>query len=62
MSDNKPVEAVSPIDYAVLIKEILARLQALLEQDVYDSETAINLIKTAIDYTYYLEDNRRVIL
>ena len=62
MSENKPIETVSPVDYAVLLKEILARLQALLEQDVYDSETAINLIKTAIDYTYYVEDNRRVIL
>jgi hypothetical protein len=62
MTDNKPVETVSPVDYVVLMRGTLTELQGLLEQDVYESEYALNLIKTAIDYLYYLEDNRRVIL
>jgi len=62
MTDNKPVETVSPVDYVVLMRGTLTELQGLLDQDVYESEYALNLIKTAIDYLYYLEDNRRVIL
>lgn len=62
MTESKPVEGVSPVDYAELTKRTLTELQGLLEQDVYESEYALNLIKTAIDYLYYLEDNRRVIL
>jgi hypothetical protein len=61
-------------DYAVMMKEILTRLQDLLEGEVNDEingalsnpsldmANALNLVKTAQDYLYYLEDNRRVII
>ena len=54
--------AISRVDYEVLTKEVLVRLQDLLEQDTFDNATAINLTKTALDYLVYLEDNRRVII
>jgi hypothetical protein len=52
----------SSTDYAIKMKEVLVKLQDLLEQDVYECENALNLVRTAQDYLFYLEDNRRVIL
>lgn len=52
-------------DYAVLMKDILIKMQdsvELLEATVIQVPHLINLIKTANDYLFYLEDNRRVIL
>jgi hypothetical protein len=62
-TDDEQVEIViSPIDYAVMMREVLIRLHDLLEQDKFDKDNAMNLVKTAQDYLFYLEDNRRVIL
>jgi hypothetical protein len=52
-------------DYAVLMKETLIKIQdsvVLLDATVIQVPHLINLIKTANDYLFYLEDNRRVIL
>jgi len=52
-------------DYAVLMKDILIKMQdsvEMLEATVIQVPHLINLIKTANDYLFYLEDNRRVIL
>lgn len=62
---EKPNEAVSPVDYAVLMREVLTRLQDginSLSADVIDITNLNNLVTTALDYMFYLEDNRRVIL
>jgi hypothetical protein len=54
----------SPVDYAKLMKDVLLRLQ----DGINSADTALdipnlnNLITTALDYMFYLEDNRRVIL
>jgi len=62
-TDDEQIEIViSPIDYAVMMREVLIRLHDLLEQDKFDKDNAMNLVKTAQDYLFYLEDNRRVIL
>jgi hypothetical protein len=52
-------------DYAVLMKDVLIKMQdsvEMLEATVIQVPHLINLIKTANDYLFYLEDNRRVIL
>ena len=62
---EKPNEAISPVDYAVLMREVLTRLQDginNLSADVIDITNLNNLVTTALDYMFYLEDNRRVIL
>jgi len=62
-TDDEQIEIViSPIDYAVMMREVLIRLHDLLEQDKFDKDNAMNLVKTAQDYLFYLEDNRRVII
>jgi hypothetical protein len=62
-NDDEQIEIViSPIDYAVMMKEVLIRLHDLLEQKKFDKANAMNLVKTAQDYLFYLEDNRRVII
>ena len=62
-TDDEQIKIViSPIDYAVMMREVLIRLHDLLEQDKFDKDNAMNLVKTAQDYLFYLEDNRRVIL
>ena len=62
-NDDEQIEIViSPIDYAVMMKEVLIRLHDLLEQKKFDKDNAMNLVKTAQDYLFYLEDNRRVII
>jgi TRAP-type C4-dicarboxylate transport system substrate-binding protein len=47
-------------DYAELMRELLNRIQDEVEAKELDN--LINLVKTAQDYLFYLEDNRRVIL
>ena len=52
-------------DYAELMREVLTKLQdglEMLDASVIAVPNLINLTKTAHDYLYYLEDNRRVIL
>jgi hypothetical protein len=61
MSD-KPIESQSPIDYAVQMRETLNQLLGALLAEQERNEYLINLTQTAIDYLFYLEDNRRVIL
>ena len=69
--ENNPIEVEnykeeqSPIDYAVLMKETLTRLQDelnTLSNVLLPVPHMQNLVQTAIDYLFYLEDNRRVIL
>lgn len=50
----------SVTDYAVLMRDVLNRIQD--EAEAQQLNNLINLAKTAQDYLYYLEDNRRVIL
>lgn len=52
-------------DYAVLMKDVLVKLNdsvEMLDATVIQVPHLINLIKTANDYMFYLEDNRRVIV
>lgn len=54
----------SPVDYAVLMRDVLIRLQEGISSadNALDIPNLNNLITTALDYMFYLEDNRRVIL
>jgi len=61
MNDNLN-EGVSPVDYSVLMKETLNQIQGALLSEQTRNEYLLNLVNTAIDYLFYLEDNRRVIL
>lgn len=52
-------------DYAVLMRDVLTKLQdglEMLEATVIAVPNLINLTKTAQDYLFYLEDNRRTII
>lgn len=52
-------------DYAVLMRDVLTKLQdglETLDATVIQVPNLINLTKTASDYLFYLEDNRRVII
>jgi hypothetical protein len=49
-------------DYAELMRDVLTKLQDGLEVLELEVPNLINLTKTAQDYLFYLEDNRRVIL
>jgi len=49
-------------DYAVMLKDVLTRLDEGLGVDEIDKDNLINLVRTAKDYLFYLEDNRRAIL
>lgn len=65
MLDDKPTEEISPLDYAVLMRDVLTRLKDdinRLEATVMEVPNLRNLAQTALDYMFYLEDNRRVIL
>jgi hypothetical protein len=62
MEKDNPIEAQSPIDYAVQMRETLNQLLGALLSEQTRNEYLINLTNTAIDYLFYLEDNRRVIL
>jgi len=48
------------IDYAVLLKNTLNELLALLAGDDGDAnEVRLNLVRTALDYSFYLEDRSK---
>lgn len=52
-------------DYALIMRETLNKLQdgiELLNASVLPVPNLINLVKSAQDYLFYLEDNRRVII
>lgn len=53
-----PKEVLAEVDYTTLMKDVLTRLR----DDVGDNLNARNLVNTALDYLFYLEDNRRTIL
>jgi hypothetical protein len=58
-------ETLTRIDYADSMREVLARLQDDIERlnsTVMPVPNLINLVKTAQDYLFYLEDNRRTIV
>lgn len=61
-TEGVPAQTDSPIDYAVLMRETLNELRGALLTDQTQNEYLINLTNTAIDYLFYLEDNRRVII
>lgn len=54
----------SPVDYAVLMKEVLMRIKEgiNMEGEALDIANLSNLTNTALDYLFYLEDNRRVLM
>ena len=62
--DDKVTETISPVDYAVLMRELLARLNDGINNlpASVDTSNLTNIVKTAQDYLFYLEDNRRVIM
>lgn len=62
--DDKPTEVLSPVDYAVLMREVLVRLNDGIKDlpPSVDTSNLTNLITTAQDYLFYLEDNRRVLM
>lgn len=47
-------------DYRLLMREVLARIYDVAEN--LEQPNLINLTKTAQDYLFYLEDNRRTII
>lgn len=60
-SKNTDVTVTTTVtDYAVLMRDVLNRIQD--EVELLEQPNLINLIKTAQDYLFYLEDNRRVII
>lgn len=63
--DGNIIVTETVTDYALLMREVLTKLQDGLETlnaTVIQVPNLINLTKTANDYLFYLEDNRRVIL
>jgi len=66
--------AETRIDYAVMMKDVLTRLHDIINGELVDELNgalgnkpldlthALRLVNTALDYLFYLEDNRRVIL
>ena len=60
MADEVLIEGISPTDYAVLMKDVLIRIKDNAE--AINELSISNLADTALDYLFYLEDNRRVII
>lgn len=63
--DGNIVVTQTVTDYAVLMRDVLTKLQdglETLDATVIQVPNLINLTKTANDYLFYLEDNRRVII
>lgn len=63
--DGNIVVTQAVTDYAELMRDVLTKLHdglEMLDASVIAVPNLINLTKTAQDYLYYLEDNRRVIL
>jgi hypothetical protein len=64
----KQEETLSPIDYSILMKDTLTSIKEgveALEQLVgvlNEIEILVEKLKTALDYLFYLEDNRRTIV
>jgi len=50
------------IDYAVMMKEVLNQTLGTLLAEQPQNEYLIGLTRTAMDYLFYLEDNRRTII
>lgn len=46
------------LDYALLQKDTLMQLKGALESGQQTKEYMLNLVDTAIDYNYYLRDDR----
>jgi hypothetical protein len=63
MNDNElPKEALSQVDYAELMRNTLNQIKDVLDSDPTQTTHLINLTNTAMDYLFYLEDNRRVVI
>jgi hypothetical protein len=63
MNDNElPKEALSKVDYAELMRNTLNQIKDVLDSDPTQTPHLINLTNTAMDYLFYLEDNRRVVI
>ena len=60
MADEVLIEGISPTDYAVLMKDVLIRIKDNAE--AINELSISNLADTALDYLFYLEDNRRVVI
>jgi hypothetical protein len=60
--DGNIIVTQTVTDYAELMRDVLTKLQDGLEVLELEVPNLINLTKTAQDYLFYLEDNRRVIL
>ena len=63
--DGNIIVTQTVTDYAELMRDVLTKLLdglEMLEATVIAVPNLINLTKTAQDYLFYLEDNRRVIL
>jgi hypothetical protein len=64
----KQEETLSPIDYSILMKDTLTSIKEgveALEQlvgELNEIEILVEKLKTALDYLFYLEDNRRTIV
>ena len=52
------VNPADNFDYALLQKEVLLQLKGALEAESATNEYLINLVDTAIDYGFYLSDER----
>jgi hypothetical protein len=52
------VNPADSFDYALLQKEVLLQLKGALEAESATNEYLINLVDTAIDYGFYLSDER----
>jgi hypothetical protein len=52
------VNPADSFDYALLQKEVLLQLKGALEAEQTRNDYLINLVDTAIDYGFYLSDER----
>jgi hypothetical protein len=52
------VNPADSFDYALLQKEVLLQLKGALEAEQTRNEYMINLVNTALDYSFYLSDER----
>jgi hypothetical protein len=52
------VNPADSFDYALLQKEVLLQLKNALEAEQTRNEYMINLVNTALDYLFYLSDER----
>jgi hypothetical protein len=52
------MDNANTFDYALMQKETLLQLKGALSADVASTEYVLNLVNTAIDYNFYLVDER----